>query len=54
MASISSRHLNSRDRSFFFSAITAGSAFGCLLTGTLGSYLNEVYGWPYVFYCIGT
>lgn len=53
MASISSRHLNSRDRSFFFSSITAGSALGTLLTGTVGSHLNENFGWPFVFYCIG-
>ncbi|XP_059089900.1 voltage-gated purine nucleotide uniporter SLC17A9-like isoform X2 [Tigriopus californicus] len=53
LASISSTNLNVRDRSFFFSATTAGSAFGTLLTGTLGSYLNESFGWPHVFYAIG-
>ena len=41
------------NRSFFFSATTAGGALGTLLTGTVGSYVNENYGWPAVFYTIG-
>ena len=53
LASISSRNLNSKDRTFFFSATSAGSAMGALFTGTVGSYANEAYGWPYVFYFIG-
>jgi len=53
LASISSRNLNTKDRSFFFSATTAGGAFGTLLTGTLGSYMNETFGWESVFYSIG-
>ena len=53
LASISSRNLNVKDRTFFFSATTAGGAFGTLLTGTLGSYVNETFGWPSVFYSIG-
>lgn len=53
LASISSRNLNSKDRSFFFSATTAGGALGTLLTGTVGSYMNETFGWPSVFYTIG-
>ena len=53
LASISSKNLNSRDRSFFFSATTAGGAMGTLLTGTVGSYVNESFGWPSVFYTIG-
>lgn len=53
LASISSRNLNSKDRSFFFSATTAGGAIGTLLTGTVGSYMNETFGWPSVFYTIG-
>ena len=53
LASISSRNLNNKDRTFFFSATSAGSAMGALFTGTLGSYANEAYGWPYVFYFIG-
>ena len=53
LASISSRNLNTKDRIFFFSATSAGSAVGALFTGTVGSYANEAYGWPYVFYFIG-
>ncbi len=53
MASLSSRHLNARDRSFFFSSATAGSSVGTLLTGTLGSYLQSALGWPAVFYGVG-
>ena len=53
LASISSRNLNNKDRTFFFSATSAGSAIGALFTGTVGSYANEAYGWPYVFYFIG-
>ena len=82
VASLSSRNLASRDRSFFFSSTTAGASVGTLLTGTLGkkslitsrisdrfvfsfynllrffsgflgSYLNESFGWPSVFYMIG-
>jgi predicted MFS family arabinose efflux permease len=53
LASISSRNLNSKDRTFFFSATSAGAAMGTLFTGTVGSYANEAYGWPYVFYFIG-
>jgi len=53
LASISSRNLAARDRSFFFSSTTAGASIGTLLTGTLGSSVNENYGWPAVFYCIG-
>lgn len=53
LASISSRNLNNKERTFFFSATSAGSAMGALFTGTVGSYANEAYGWPYVFYIIG-
>jgi len=53
LASISSKNLNSKDRGFFFSATTAGSAFGVLTTGTIGSLLNETLGWPSVFYFTG-
>ena len=52
-ASISSKNLNTKDRSFFFSATTAGSAMGTLLTGTIGSYFNDTFGWDSVFYTIG-
>ena len=53
LASISSKNLNSKDRGFFFSATTAGGAFGSLVTGTIGSYMNETFGWSTVFYSIG-
>ena len=53
LASISSKNLNAKDRSFFFSATTAGGAIGTLVTGTIGSYMNETFGWQSVFYSIG-
>jgi len=53
LASISSKNLNSKDRGFFFSATTAGGAIGTLVTGTIGSYMNETFGWSTVFYSIG-
>jgi ACS family sodium-dependent inorganic phosphate cotransporter-like MFS transporter 9 len=53
VASITSRNLGVRDRSFFFSATTAGGSLGTLLTGTVGSYVNVTLGWPSVFYTIG-
>ena len=53
LASISSKNLNSKDRGFFFSATTAGGALGTLVTGTIGSYMNETFGWSTVFYSIG-
>ena len=53
LASISSKNLNSKDRGFFFSATTAGGAIGSLVTGTIGSYMNENFGWSSVFYTIG-
>ena len=54
VASLSSRNLASRDRSFFFSSTTAGASVGTLLTGTLGkkslitalikdSFINIIY-----------
>ena len=53
LASISSGNLCVKDRTFFFSATTAGGAIGTLLTGTLGSLVKELFGWPMVFYAIG-
>ena len=53
MASLSSQNLNVKDRGFFFSAVTAGGALGTVLTGTVGSAVNETFGWPSVFYAIG-
>ena len=53
MASITSKNLPSRERALFFSSLTGGTALGMLLTGTVGSYVNTLYGWPSVFYVIG-
>ena len=37
----------------FIRSCISGGAFGTLLTGTLGSYMNETFGWESVFYSIG-
>ncbi|XP_021917610.1 solute carrier family 17 member 9 isoform X2 [Zootermopsis nevadensis] len=54
MSSLTSRHLAEKERTSFFSILTSGSAIGTLFTGTFGSYLLDYYGWPAVFYVIGT
>lgn len=53
MSSLCSKQLSERNRASFFSLATSGSAFGILLTGTLGSYLLEISSWQTVFYVIG-
>ncbi|KAK6632028.1 hypothetical protein RUM44_007058 [Polyplax serrata] len=53
MSSLSSRQLSERNRASFFSLATSGSAFGILITGTIGSYILEKSNWQTVFYVIG-
>lgn len=53
MISVTSQNLSSNERTSFFSILTAGSAFGTLLTGILGSFILDYFGWPTVFRVIG-
>lgn len=53
MSSLASKQLIDKDRAAFFSLATSGSAFGTLLTGTLGSFILEHLNWEAVFYVIG-
>lgn len=53
MMSITSQNLSSTESSSFFSILTAGSAIGTLLTGTLGSFILDYFGWSSVFRVIG-
>uniref|UniRef100_A0A1B0GKF9 Putative solute carrier family 17 member 9-like protein n=1 Tax=Lutzomyia longipalpis TaxID=7200 RepID=A0A1B0GKF9_LUTLO len=53
MISITSQNLCANERASFFSMLTCGSAFGTLLTGTVGSIILDYFGWPAVFRVIG-
>jgi len=53
MISITSQNLSSSERTSFFSLLTSGSALGTLLTGILGSFILDYFGWPSVFRIIG-
>lgn len=47
------QYLSSSERSSFFSLLTAGSALGTLLTGLLGSFILDYFGWQMAFRAIG-
>lgn len=53
MISLTSQNLSANERTSFFSLLTAGSAIGTLLTGILGSFILDYFGWPSVFRIIG-
>ncbi|KAK7861820.1 hypothetical protein R5R35_000583 [Gryllus longicercus] len=53
MSSLTCQRLSEKERASFFGVLTCGSAVGTLLTGSLGSYLLDCYGWPVVFYVMG-
>ncbi|XP_058452698.1 voltage-gated purine nucleotide uniporter SLC17A9 [Malaya genurostris] len=53
MISITSQNLSANERTSFFSILTSGSALGTLLTGILGSFILDYFGWPTVFRVIG-
>ncbi|KAL9692720.1 hypothetical protein quinque_015710 [Culex quinquefasciatus] len=53
MISITSQNLCATERTSFFSILTSGSAMGTLLTGILGSFILDYFGWPTVFRVIG-
>ncbi|KAK6180103.1 hypothetical protein SNE40_012312 [Patella caerulea] len=54
MTSLISRKVMERERSFTYSIVATGSHFGTLLTGSLGSFLLDRYGWQMPFYIIGS
>lgn len=47
------QNLSSKERTSFFSLLTSGSAFGTLLTGIVGSFLMDYFGWRSAFRVIG-
>lgn len=53
MISLTSQNLSASERTSFFSLLTSGSAIGTLLTGILGSFILDYFGWPSVFRIIG-
>ncbi|ESP00567.1 hypothetical protein LOTGIDRAFT_112031, partial [Lottia gigantea] len=53
MTSLVSKKTTQTERSSTFVAIATGSTFGTLLTGSLGSFLLDRYGWNMPFYFIG-
>jgi ACS family sodium-dependent inorganic phosphate cotransporter-like MFS transporter 9 len=53
MISITSQNLSANERTSYFSILTSGSALGTLLTGILGSFILDYFGWPTVFRVIG-
>lgn len=53
MTSMTCQNLGSSERASFYSMLTIGSAIGTLLTGFLGSFILDYFGWPSVFRVIG-
>lgn len=53
MISVTSQNLNEAERGKYFSMLTTGSAFGTLMTGVLGTFLLDYFGWSWVFHVIG-
>lgn len=47
------QNLSSNERTSFFSLLTSGSALGTLLTGILGSFILDYFGWQMAFRVIG-
>ncbi|XP_047710039.1 solute carrier family 17 member 9 isoform X4 [Prionailurus viverrinus] len=53
LTSLLSQKVRESERAFTYSAVGAGSQFGTLVTGAVGSLLLDRYGWPSVFYLSG-
>ncbi|XP_042835901.1 solute carrier family 17 member 9 isoform X2 [Panthera tigris] len=53
LTSLLSQKVRESERAFTYSAVGAGSQFGTLVTGAVGSLLLDWYGWPSVFYLSG-
>ncbi|XP_032112979.1 solute carrier family 17 member 9 isoform X2 [Sapajus apella] len=54
LTSLLSQKVRESERAFTYSTVGAGSQFGTLLTGAVGSLLLEWCGWPSVFYFSGS
>ncbi|XP_078228218.1 voltage-gated purine nucleotide uniporter SLC17A9 isoform X3 [Callithrix jacchus] len=54
LTSLLSRKVRESERAFTYSTVGAGSQFGTLLTGAVGSLLLEWYSWQSVFYFSGS
>ncbi|XP_032205976.1 solute carrier family 17 member 9 isoform X4 [Mustela erminea] len=53
LTSLLSQKVRESERAFTYSTVGAGSQFGMLVTGAVGSLLLDRYGWPSVFYFSG-
>ncbi|XP_034881438.1 solute carrier family 17 member 9 isoform X1 [Mirounga leonina] len=53
LTSLLSQKVKESERAFTYSAVGAGSQFGTLVTGAVGSLLLDWCGWPSVFYFSG-
>lgn len=53
MISLTSQNLSAAERTSFFSLLMSGSAAGTLLTGIMGSFILDYFGWQFVFRIIG-
>ncbi|KAM9682838.1 voltage-gated purine nucleotide uniporter SLC17A9 isoform 2-T2 [Dama dama] len=53
LTSLLSQKVRESERAFTYSTVGAGSQFGTLVTGAVGSLLLDWYGWPSVFYFSG-
>uniref|UniRef100_A0A8C3X9G8 Voltage-gated purine nucleotide uniporter SLC17A9 n=1 Tax=Catagonus wagneri TaxID=51154 RepID=A0A8C3X9G8_9CETA len=53
LTSLLSQKVHESERAFTYSTVGAGSQFGTLVTGAVGSLLLDRYGWPSVFYFSG-
>lgn len=53
MASMVSRHLTSADKGRVFGVSLAGSHFGSVVAGAIGSILLEWFGWRSLFQFVG-
>lgn len=53
MMSVVSQNLGASERTSFFSILTSGGAVGTLVTGTLGSFLLDYFGWATAFRIFG-
>lgn len=53
MISLTTQNLSAAERTSFFSLLMSGSAAGTLLTGIMGSFILDYFGWQFVFRIIG-
>jgi predicted MFS family arabinose efflux permease len=53
MASIVSRHLTAIDKGRVFGICLAGSHFGSVIAGGVGTMLIEWFGWRWLFHFVG-